>query len=138
AAEPDPLAALHPVDDALGDAAPLGVERVGVPRFLDEVVVGLGRDLDDLGVDRREGLHLELVARTGNRIACSARGHHLELRHARLLLSIARSRSGAPYGACALSHGGRSRAASADAGFPGPDHRTVPGLLSALALVSRP
>jgi len=34
--------------------------------------------------------------------------------------------------------GGRSGAASADAGFPGPDHRTVPGLLSALALVSRP
>jgi hypothetical protein len=86
AAERDHLAALHPVDDALGDAAPLGVERVGVARLLDEILVGLGCDLDDLGVDRREGLQLELVAHTRDRKACSARGHHLELRHARLLL----------------------------------------------------
>ena len=81
AAERDDLAALEPVDDALRDRPILRVEGVGVARGRHELVVGLGGDLDDLGAERGERLHLELVARALRAVGDSSWGDHLELRH---------------------------------------------------------
>ena len=56
AAERDDLAPLHPVDHALGDGAPLGVERIRIARRRDELVFGARGDLEDLRVERAHAL----------------------------------------------------------------------------------
>src|SRR5262249_58946966 len=81
----DDLAALHALDHAPGDLAALRVERVGVAGRLDELVLGAVRDLDDLGVDRRQPFHLGLVVRAGRAVGRSRRCDDLELCHADLL-----------------------------------------------------
>jgi len=69
------------VDHALGDGPPLGVESVGIPRPLDELLLGAGRDLDDLGAEGTERFHLEFVSAGRRSVARSSRGDDLELRH---------------------------------------------------------
>jgi hypothetical protein len=61
-AERDDLAALEAVDDALGDEAPFGVQRIGVAGGIYELVICPGRDLDDLRRDRGQAFHFQLVA----------------------------------------------------------------------------
>jgi hypothetical protein len=65
-AERDDFAALEPVDHFLGDPPPLGIERIGAARGGDELVLGSRRDLEDLGVDRHQRLHLVAVAAAGD------------------------------------------------------------------------
>ena len=78
AAERDDLAAIETVDHPLGDPPPLGVERVGVARGRDELVLGPRADLEDLGVDRRQRLHLVPVI-AGGREAGAGRRRDPEL-----------------------------------------------------------
>ena len=57
AAERDDLAALKPIDHLLGDPPPFGVERIGIARGRDKLILGSRADLKDLGVDRGQRLH---------------------------------------------------------------------------------
>ncbi len=62
-AERDDLAALQPVDHALGEGAALGIDRVGIVRGVDERVLRGGVDLDDLDAERLERLVLDTRSR---------------------------------------------------------------------------
>ena len=79
AAQGDDFAALQPVDHLFGNASPLGVERIGLARSGEELVLGSGRDLEDFGVDWRERLHLVAVAAAGDGKAGSCRRRDPEL-----------------------------------------------------------
>ena len=57
----------------LGDPPPFGVERVGVARRRDELVLGPRPDLEDLGVDRRQRLHLVSVIAGGREAGAGRR-----------------------------------------------------------------
>jgi len=65
AAQPDDFAVAQPLDDGRGDAPVARDDRVGVPGRRDELLLGLGRDLDDLSADRVERLSLDLVRAVG-------------------------------------------------------------------------
>ena len=66
AAERDDFAALQPVDHLSSDRPALGIERVGLLGGGGEFILGASRDLVDLGVDRRQRLHLVAVAAAGD------------------------------------------------------------------------
>ena len=99
AAERDDLAAIEPVDHRLGDAPALRVEGVGVARRLGEVRLGSRGDLDDLRSDRRQRLHLQVVALARRPVAHARRCRHLEFRH----VAPPRRLESAPVRRCATS-----------------------------------
>src|SRR5271163_891558 len=85
AAERDDLAALEPVDHLFGNPPPLGVERVGAARGADELILGPRTNLEDLGVDRDQRLHLVSII-AGSREAGARGRRYPELGQNSLLL----------------------------------------------------
>ena len=73
AAERNDLAAIQAVDHSLGDPPSLGVKRVGVARGGDKLVLGPRAHLENLGVDRRQRLHLVSVIAGGGKAGAGRR-----------------------------------------------------------------